>query len=103
VWKTPDVPLYLFLGGAAGTSSVLGAFADLSGLPALTPVARVTAGGGALASVFFLVHDLGAAGAVPKHAAGVQADVGAVGGHVHPVAVRRGDDGDGRGGAGSRA
>ena len=23
VWKSPDVPLYLFLGGAAGTSAVL--------------------------------------------------------------------------------
>jgi hypothetical protein len=59
VWKSPDVPLYLFLGGAAGTSSVLGAFADLSGRPTLTKVARFTAGGGALASVAFLIHDLG--------------------------------------------
>jgi hypothetical protein len=59
VWKSPDVPLYLFLGGAAGTSSVLGAFADLSGRPRLAKVTRVTAGGGALASVVFLVHDLG--------------------------------------------
>jgi hypothetical protein len=59
VWKTPDVPLYLFLGGAAGTSSVLGAFADLSGRPTLTKVTRITAGGGALASVAFLIHDLG--------------------------------------------
>jgi hypothetical protein len=59
VWKTPDVPLYLFLGGAAGTSSLLGAFADLSGRPALAKVTRITAGGGALASVVFLVHDLG--------------------------------------------
>ena len=59
VWKSPDVPLYLFLGGAAGTSSVLGAFADLSGRPALTRTARLVAGGGALASVVFLVHDLG--------------------------------------------
>src|SRR3954453_20773935 len=50
VWKTPDVPLYLFLGGAAGTSSVLGAFADLSGRPTLAKVTRITAGGGALAS-----------------------------------------------------
>ena len=30
VWKTPDVPLYLFLGGAAGASAILGAMADLS-------------------------------------------------------------------------
>ncbi len=59
VWKTPDVPLYLFLGGAAGTSSVLGALADISGRPGLTRVARFVAGGGSIASVGFLVHDLG--------------------------------------------
>jgi hypothetical protein len=34
VWKSPDVPLYLFLGGAAGTSAILGAMADLSSSPA---------------------------------------------------------------------
>jgi hypothetical protein len=59
VWKTPDVPLYLFLGGMAGSSSILGAIADLSGRPTLTRVARITAGGGSLASVVFLIHDLG--------------------------------------------
>ncbi|MGK5110399.1 MULTISPECIES: NrfD/PsrC family molybdoenzyme membrane anchor subunit [unclassified Geodermatophilus] len=59
VWKTPDVPLYLFLGGAAGSSSILGAMADLSGRPGLTRVARFVAGGGAMASVGFLIHDLG--------------------------------------------
>ncbi|MGH3170443.1 MAG: NrfD/PsrC family molybdoenzyme membrane anchor subunit, partial [Trebonia sp.] len=32
-WKTPDVPLYLFLGGLAGASSVLAAAADLTGRP----------------------------------------------------------------------
>jgi hypothetical protein len=59
VWKTPDVPLYLFLGGAAGTSAVLGALADLSGRPALTRVTRLIAGGGSIVSVGFLIHDLG--------------------------------------------
>src|SRR5215218_1068091 len=59
VWKSPDVPLYLFLGGAAGTSAILGAMADLSGRPSLTRVARLVAGGGSIASVAFLVHDLG--------------------------------------------
>ena len=59
VWKTPDVPLYLFLGGAAGSSAVLGALADLTGRPALTRTARLVAGGGSLASVVFLIHDLG--------------------------------------------
>jgi len=58
-WKSPDVPLYLFLGGAAGSSSILGAIADVTGRPALTRVARLTAGGGSILSVVFLVHDLG--------------------------------------------
>ncbi|TFV90350.1 NrfD/PsrC family molybdoenzyme membrane anchor subunit [Blastococcus sp. CT_GayMR16] len=59
VWKTPDVPLYLFLGGAAGTSSILAALADASARPSLSRVGRFVAGGGAIASVGFLVHDLG--------------------------------------------
>jgi len=59
VWKTPDVPLYLFLGGAAGSSAILGAMADVSGRPALTRVSRLVSGGGAIASVVFLIHDLG--------------------------------------------
>ncbi len=59
VWKTPDVPLYLFLGGAAGSSSILGALADLSGRPTLTRNSRYVSGGAALASVVFLIHDLG--------------------------------------------
>jgi Polysulphide reductase, NrfD len=59
VWKSPDVPLYLFLGGAAGTSAILGAMADVSGRPSLTRVCRLVAGGGSIASVGFLVHDLG--------------------------------------------
>src|ERR671939_283395 len=46
VWKTPDVPLYLFLGGAAGSSSIMGALADLSGRPQLSRVSRFVAGGG---------------------------------------------------------
>jgi hypothetical protein len=59
VWKTPDVPLYLFLGGAAGSSAILGALADVTGRPGLTRVARLTAGGAATASVGWLIHDLG--------------------------------------------
>lgn len=59
VWKSPDVPLYLFLGGASGTSAVLGALADLTGRPGLARVARLVSGGGSVASVGFLVHDLG--------------------------------------------
>ncbi|MGY1631577.1 NrfD/PsrC family molybdoenzyme membrane anchor subunit [Geodermatophilus sp. SYSU D01186] len=59
IWKSPDVPLYLFLGGAAGSSSILGAIADLTDRPNLTRVTRLVSGGGAIASVVFLVHDLG--------------------------------------------
>ncbi len=59
VWKSPDVPLYLFLGGAAGSSAILGALADVSGRPSLTRTARLTAGGGSILSVVFLIHDLG--------------------------------------------
>jgi DMSO reductase anchor subunit len=59
VWKSPDVPLYLFLGGAAGSSSILAAVADLTDRPTLTRVGRLTAGGGAILSVVALVHDLG--------------------------------------------
>ncbi|RBY96269.1 nitrite reductase [Blastococcus sp. TF02-8] len=59
VWKSPDVPLYLFLGGAAGSSSILAALADATDRPTLTKVGRYTAGGGAILSVVALVHDLG--------------------------------------------
>jgi hypothetical protein len=59
VWKQPDVPLYLFLGGAAGTSAAIGALADATGRPGLRDVAHATAAAGALTSVGFLVHDLG--------------------------------------------
>jgi DMSO reductase anchor subunit len=58
-WKNPDVPLYLFLGGAAGSSALLGEMADVTGRPTLSKVAHYTAGVGSLASVGFLIHDLG--------------------------------------------
>ncbi|WP_347058971.1 NrfD/PsrC family molybdoenzyme membrane anchor subunit [Blastococcus sp. HT6-30] len=59
VWKSPDVPLYLFLGGAAGSSAILGALADVTGRPALTKASRLTAGAGSILSVGWLIHDLG--------------------------------------------
>jgi hypothetical protein len=59
VWKTPEVPLYLFLGGAAGTSSLIGALGELTGRPRLARAAQFTASGGALGSVALLVLDLG--------------------------------------------
>jgi Polysulphide reductase, NrfD len=58
-WKTPDVPLYLFLGGLAGASAVLAEGAALTGRPALERVARLAAAGGATAGTVALVHDLG--------------------------------------------
>ncbi len=58
-WKSPDVPLYLFLGGLSGSSSILAAAADLTGRLALARVGRVTAGVGIAGSVLALVHDLG--------------------------------------------
>ena len=58
-WKTPDVPLYLFLGGMAGASAVLAEGAALSGRPALERVARIAAASGAGVGTGFLVHDLG--------------------------------------------
>lgn len=61
-WKTPDVPLYLFLGGLSGASSVLAAAADLTGRPGLARVSRVTAGAGVLGSLAALIHDLGRPG-----------------------------------------
>lgn len=58
-WKVPDVPLYLYLGGAAGVSAQLAALADITGRPGLRRVGRLAALGGALVSVGALIHDLG--------------------------------------------
>ena len=58
-WKTPDVPLYLFLGGMGGASAVLAEVAASSGRPDLERVARVTAAGSAALGTVALVHDLG--------------------------------------------
>ena len=58
-WKTPDVPLYLFLGGMAGGSALLAEGAALQDLPALEKVARGAAAAGAGIGTVFLVHDLG--------------------------------------------
>ncbi|MDX6358980.1 MAG: hypothetical protein QOH37_2034 [Nocardioidaceae bacterium] len=58
-WKTPDVPLYLFLGGLAGASAVLAEGAAATGRPDLERVTRIAAAGGAAAGTVALVHDLG--------------------------------------------
>ncbi len=59
VWKTPDVPGYLFLGGLAGASSVLAASARLSGYHELARVAKISALGAISLSAVALIHDLG--------------------------------------------
>ena len=58
-WKAPDVPLYLFLGGLAGASSLLAEGAAMSDRPALERVARTAAAGGAAIGTVALIHDLG--------------------------------------------
>jgi Polysulphide reductase, NrfD len=58
-WTVPDVPLYLYLGGAAGVSAMLAALADVTERPGLRRVGRLAALGGALVSVGALIHDLG--------------------------------------------
>ncbi|HEV2452299.1 MAG TPA: NrfD/PsrC family molybdoenzyme membrane anchor subunit, partial [Streptosporangiaceae bacterium] len=59
VWRVPDVPGYLFLGGLAGASSALGAAADLSGRPELATAAKTAAAGAISVAAAALVHDLG--------------------------------------------
>lgn len=59
VWKVPDVPAYLFLGGMAGASATMGALAELTGRPGLARVGRLTGAGAAMASLGALIHDLG--------------------------------------------
>src|SRR4029078_3763442 len=58
-WKTPDVPLYLFLGGMAGSSALLAAGAALRGVPALERFTGGAAAAGAGVGTVFLIHDLG--------------------------------------------
>jgi Polysulphide reductase, NrfD len=59
VWKVPDVPAYLYLGGMAGSSALMGAVADATGRPDLRRVGRLAAVLGAAAGAGALVHDLG--------------------------------------------
>ena len=57
-WEV-DIPVYLFLGGLAGGSSLLAAGADLQGNTALRTPMRWTAIGAIGVSFAALVHDLG--------------------------------------------
>jgi hypothetical protein len=58
-WKNPDIPVYLWAGGMAGTSSVLAVLADATARPALRRGARLVAAGGAMVGTVALIHDLG--------------------------------------------
>ncbi|WP_406070296.1 NrfD/PsrC family molybdoenzyme membrane anchor subunit [Micromonospora sp. NBC_01638] len=58
VWKH-DIAGYLFTGGLAAGSALIGAGAQLTGRPGLRKVSRWAALGGVAASTYLLVHDLG--------------------------------------------
>lgn len=58
VWEA-DIPAYLFLGGLAAGSSLLGAGGDLTGRPSLARAGRLAGLGGILLSFGLLLHDLG--------------------------------------------
>jgi formate-dependent nitrite reductase membrane component NrfD len=59
VWKQPDVPLYLFLGGYAGVSALIAEGAEATGRAGLSRVARLGAAAGAGLGTVALIHDLG--------------------------------------------
>jgi hypothetical protein len=58
-WSARDIGSYLFLGGLAGGSALLGAGADLTGRPALRRAGRLVAAGAISASAMALIDDLG--------------------------------------------
>jgi len=59
VWATPDVGGYLFVGGLAGASGVIGAAAHATNRPRLRRAAKITAASGTYLSLIMLIHDLG--------------------------------------------
>ncbi|MFF4401013.1 NrfD/PsrC family molybdoenzyme membrane anchor subunit [Streptomyces sp. NPDC001480] len=58
-WKALDIAGYLYLGGLAGSSSLLAAGAQATGRPALARPAKLGAAGAITLSLGALVHDLG--------------------------------------------
>jgi len=58
-WETLDIAGYLFLGGLAGSSSVLAAGAEATGRPALARACKVGSLVAIAGSAVALVHDLG--------------------------------------------
>ncbi|HEY7146543.1 MAG TPA: NrfD/PsrC family molybdoenzyme membrane anchor subunit, partial [Streptosporangiaceae bacterium] len=59
VWEARDVAGYLFFGGLAGASSLLGAFAQAAGNRPLARASKTAAAGAIGLSAAALVHDLG--------------------------------------------
>lgn len=59
VWEEQDIAGYLFAGGLAAGSAILGAGGDLTGRPALRRCGRLTAMGALGWSAYALIHDLG--------------------------------------------
>lgn len=59
VWEAPDIPGYLFLGGLAGASAVVGAAAGLTGRRSLARASKVGAAAAGQLSIVALVHELG--------------------------------------------
>lgn len=59
VWEAPDIPGYLFLGGLAGASALLGVGAQATGRDGLRRVCAIGSGGAAAVSAVALIHDLG--------------------------------------------
>ncbi len=59
IWEELDIGGYLFLGGLAGSSSIIAAGADLTGRRAMARVTRAGASAAISASLLALIHDLG--------------------------------------------
>jgi formate-dependent nitrite reductase membrane component NrfD len=59
IWGSPEVPGYLFLGGLAGASSLLAAFAQATGNRELARASKTGAGAAIGLSMVALVADLG--------------------------------------------
>jgi formate-dependent nitrite reductase membrane component NrfD len=59
IWGSPDVPGYFFLGGLAGASSLLAAFAQVTGNRELARASKTGAAAAIGASLAVLVADLG--------------------------------------------
>lgn len=59
VWEARDIAGYLFLGGLAGSSALVGAGADVTGRRRLARISKVGTAAAAGLSLVALVHDLG--------------------------------------------